>query len=425
MVGHGNGRVAGSGSEHVNKGRGAAMPGAASRAALMLVAVLGLAAMVIFVAWALATGSLVVALGRGAMVLMLALPCVVGLALPVAVWQKGPTGCLWERQPGGLARFGRVDTVVFSSSRMLTRGRPRVIHAVPMNGETESRLVRLADAAEADSDHPLAKAVALYAERVGNFRSRATDFKPHGEGVEAVVDGRIVRVGKASWLASLGVCFHHEGEVLDALEADGNTTLVVASEKTVLGFLAVSDSMTDRAEAAVASLKQMGLTVLFLTGAPAASAGVLASQLGMDGVLADLPSGEKGGAVAALRDRGKNLCVVGDGSEDAPAMAKADLAVDQGNPLHGTPEDVFMPLVHALGAGRSFLGTLHRNLLFSAFFALLLFPSAAGLCRDLTRLPGVLRDPSLMIWGAFTALACLIMVLSSLYTSRKGYGQRI
>ena len=425
MVGHGNGRVAGSGSEHVNKGRGAAMPGSASRAALLLVAVLALAAVVTCGAWVSAIGMSAFALGRGAMVLMLALPCVVGLALPVVVWRKGPTGVLWERQPGTLAQFGRVDTVVFSSGQMLTRGRPRVIHAVPMNGETESRLVRLADAAEADSDHPLAKAVALYAERVGNFRSRATDFKPHGEGVEAVVDGRIVRVGKASWLVSHGVCFYHEGEVLDALEADGNTTLVVASEKTVLGFLAVSDPMADRAEAAVASLKQMGLTVLFLTGAPAASAGVLATQLDMDGVLADLYAGEKGGAVAALRGRGKYLCVVGGGPEDAPAMAEADLAVDQGNPPHGAPEDAFLPLVHALGAGRSFLGTLYRNLFFSAFFALLLFPSAAGLCRDLTRLPGVLRDPSLMIWGVFTALACLIMVLSSLYTSRIGYGQRI
>ena len=402
------------------------MPRGTRRVASVFFSLAALAAVITFGGWLTATGDFASALTHGAMVLMLACPCALGLALPMIVYRGAPARGLRLVNRRALELCGRLDTVVFCSGGGLTRGRPRVIHAVPMNGETESRLVRLADAAEAGSDHLLARAVALYAERVGNFRSRSTGFQSHGgQGVEAEVDGRVVRVGKASWLASLGVCFHHEGEVLDALEADGNTTLVVESGGKIFGFLAAADGITPGAESLVAALQHMGLSVLFMTGGPTASAQGLASRLGMDGVEADLPPGEKGGAVAALRARGKRVGVVGTGAGDASALAAADLGITLESASHGAKSsaDVVLDsgtienISRVIGMGRSFLRSLHQNLFFSLVFFLLLLPFSAGLCRGFTGLPSMLREPQPL--AVATAFVCLSITLNSLRQIKK------
>ncbi|SCY52833.1 HAD-IC family P-type ATPase [Desulfoluna spongiiphila] len=398
------------------------MPRGVRRVAWVFFSLAALAAVITFVGWFTATGDLAPALTHGAMVLMLACPCVLGVALPMAAYRGASVRGIGLVNRRALEHCDRLDTVVFCSGGGLTRGRPRVIHAIPMNGETESRLVRLADAVEAGSDHLLARAVALYAERVGNFRSRATGFQSHGgRGVEAEVNGRIVRVGKASWLTSLGVCFHHEGEVLDALEADGNTTLVVESGGKIFGFLAVSDGIVPGAESVVADLQRMGLTVLFMTGSPYASARGLALRLGMDGVVADLAPGEKGGAVAALRARGKRVGVVGGGAEDASALAEANLGIAVQNASQGPAEaaDVVLGsgtlenVSRVVGMGRAFCRSLRQNLGLSLAFFLFLFPFAAGLCRGVSGLPVMLREPHPMAWAAVTAAVCLTVALNS------------
>jgi len=320
-----------------------------------------------------------------------------------------------------LERCARLDTVVFCSQGLLTRGRPRVVHAVPMNGETESRLVRLAEAVEAESDHPLARAVGVYAERVGNFRSRSTGFKAHGgKGVEAVVDGRTVRVGKALWLKSLGVCFYHEEEVLGALESDGNTTLVVESDGNILGFLAVADGVTAEAESEVASLHHMGLTVLLMTGGPAASARGLALRLGIDEVMADLLPGEKCRAVAALRAKGKRLAMVGDGINDASALAASDLSIAIGTDLVMETADIVLVsdglagVSEAIRIGRTTVRTIRRNLFWAFFFNIALIPVAAGVGCGVAALPLMLREPHPIAAAGAMGLSLLLVAFTSL-----------
>ncbi|WP_300667248.1 cation-translocating P-type ATPase [Desulfoluna sp.] len=413
------------------QGSKAPMQQLADQVAAVFVPAVILIALVTFGVWFFLTGEFSVAMIRMVAVLVIACPCALGLATPTAVMagtgKAAERGILFKNSET-LEKCAGLDTVVLDKTGTLTEGRPRIAHVVPMNGETESRLVRLAAAVEEGSEHPVGRAVVDYAGLVGNFRSPATEFLAHGgRGVEGVVDGERIRVGKPDWLRSLGIAFHHEEEVLASLEAGGNTTVVVESQGKILGFIAVTDTLKPDSERAVATLHHMGLSVIMLTGDNAASARVMAKAAGIDRVVADVLPHEKGETVMGLQAEGKRLAMVGDGINDAPALASADVGI-----AIGTGTDVAMEtaevvlasgslsgIAEAIGIGRATRRTIRQNLFFAFFYNIILIPVAAGAWHGVEALPMMLRELHPIAAAAAMSLSSVTVVSNSLRLYRR------
>jgi Cu+-exporting ATPase len=408
------------------QGSKAPMQQLADKVAAVFVPAVILIALVTFAVWFSLTGEFSVAMIRMVAVLVIACPCALGLATPTAVMAgtgKGAEKGILFKNSEALEKCAALDAVVLDKTGTLTEGKPRVAHVVPMNGVTDSRLVRLAAAVEEGSEHPVARAVVAYAEKVGNIRSQTTDFKSHGgQGVEGKVDGRLIRVGKPLWLKSLGIRFHHGNEVLASLEAGGNTTMAVESDGEILGFLAVTDTLKPDSEKAVATLHNMGLSVTMLTGDNAASAQVMAAAASIDRVVADVLPHEKNETIMALQAEGKSIAMVGDGINDAPALASADvgIAIGTGTDVAMETADVVLAsgslagVPEAIGIGRATMRTIRQNLFFAFFYNIALIPVAAGVYHSFEGLPMMLRELHPIAAAAAMSLSSITVVTNSL-----------
>jgi len=413
------------------QGSKAPMQQLADKVAAVFVPAVILIALVTFGAWFVLTGDFSAAMIRMVAVLVIACPCALGLATPTAVMAgtgKGAEKGILFKNSEALEKCSKLDSVVLDKTGTLTEGKPRVAHVVPMNGETESRLVRLAAAVEEGSEHPVGRAVVEFATNVGNITSQATEFRSHGgKGVEGVVEGDRIRVGKPLWLKSLGIDFEHGNEVLESLEAGGNTTVAVESDGKILGFIAVTDTLKPDSEKAVSTLHKMGLTVTMLTGDNAASAKVMAGAAGIDRVVADVLPHEKNDTVASLQAEGKSIAMVGDGINDAPALASADvgIAIGTGTDVAMETADVVLasgslagvPL--AIGIGRATMRTIRQNLFWAFFYNMALIPVAAGVYHGFSGLPMMLRELHPIAAAAAMSFSSITVVSNSLRLYKK------
>ncbi|HUK37646.1 MAG TPA: heavy metal translocating P-type ATPase [Methanomicrobiales archaeon] len=324
-------------------------------------------------------------------VLVIACPCALGLATPTAV----TVGIGRGAELGVLIKHGdaleipeRITTVVFDKTGTLTVGKPRVTDLVPA-GITADSLLSLAAGVERNSQHPLARAIVAEAERRGLPRGESTGFDTiGGKGVVARVLGEEVLVGNRALLADRGIPLGGEiGERVTALEAEGKTVMVVSAGGQVAGLVAVADTLKGSAAETVRRLKAMNLGVLMITGDNARTAGAIARQIGIDRVLAEVLPAGKAGEVKRLQGEGEVIAFVGDGINDAPALAQADLGVAIGSGTDVAIEsgdivlvrDNLIDVVAAIELSRKVMSRIKQNLFWAFAYNTALLPVAAGL----------------------------------------------
>ncbi len=360
-------------------------------------------------------------------VLIIACPCALGLATPTALMVGTGRGAelgVLLRGAEALEAAERIDTVIFDKTGTLTRGRPTLVDIVPAAGVDPVRLLRTAAALEQHSEHPLAAAIVTGARVRGLAFAESTDLAAvPGRGVMARLDGRPVVLGTPALLAEHGVSTMALETERARLEALGRTVVAVAEGGEALGLLAVSDGLKSDAAATVTALGGAGIEVWMVTGDNARTAHAVAHEAGIapERVLAEVLPGGKSDTVSRLQTRGRKVAMVGDGINDAPALAQADLGVAMGGGTDIAMEASGVTLVRgdlagvplALRLARRTLQVIRQNLFWAFIYNILGIPVAAGLLYVLLR-PGGPIGPVLGWEGTLNPmLASLAMALSS------------
>jgi len=362
----------------------------ADRAAFWLVLVALAGGGLTFAAWALASDRpLTDALLFAITVVVITCPDALGLATPTAIMVGTGLGAqrgILFKNAMALETSARIDTVVMDKTGTLTKGEPEVTELVG-DGIEEAELLRLVAAVERASEHPLAEAVVRRADAdgVGALEARAFENVP-GHGALASVDGHRVAVGSARLMQREGVDLGRLAERRERLAAAGHTVVVAAVDGRAAGLLAIADAPRATSAAAVEALHQAGAQVVMLTGDNRATAERIAAELGIDQVIAEVLPGDKATKVAELQGRGRKVAMVGDGVNDAPALAVADLgiAIGAGTDVAIETADVVLmrsdPLdvATALRIGRGTLRKMRQNLGWAVGYNAIALPIAAG-----------------------------------------------
>ncbi len=356
-------------------------------------------------------------------VLVVACPCAMGMATPAAIMvgtgRAAELGVLF-RKGEALERLSRVDTAVFDKTGTLTEGRPRLTDLEAAGDEHET--LRLATAVEAGSEHPLAEAVRSAAAERDLEIPAAEGFEAvPGHGVRAHVAGRAVRVGSRRLLSDAGIDSGDWATRAEALAEEAKTPIYVAVDGLVRGVLAVADPLKADAAEAVAALQERGLRVTMLTGDGRATAEAVARRAGIDEVRAEVLPDGKAEAVAAMQGDGRRVAFVGDGINDAPALAEAEVgvAVGTGTDIAIEAADVTLTrgelagVVTALDVARRTLGTIRGNLFWAFAYNVALIPLAAGAFYSAF---GLHLNP--MAAGVAMGLSSLFVVSNSLRLRR-------
>ncbi|HEY0135973.1 MAG TPA: heavy metal translocating P-type ATPase [Nannocystis sp.] len=376
--------------------------------------VLGLALVTLLV-WALVDPSaagFAVAVERFVAVLVIACPCALGLATPAAVavgTGRGAELGILVKGGAALEAASRIDTVLLDKTGTLTTGKPELTDVVALTG-AEDDLLRLVAAVERESEHPVAQAIVRGAVARGVALVPASDFRTEpGLGVEADVGGRTVRVGTTAWLKRAGIDTAALEATAEELAAGGRTPSFVAVDGALAGLIAVADRPTDGARETVATLRSLGIEVAMVTGDRLGTARAVAAELGIERVVAEVRPEDKARVVAEERARGRIVAMVGDGINDAPALAAAHvgIAIGSGTDIAIAAADVALlrggiaGLPTALRLARRTLTTIRQNLFWAFVYNVLGIPIAAGVLAPWTG------------WTLSPVLASAAMSLSS------------
>jgi heavy metal translocating P-type ATPase len=336
-----------------------------------------------FAGWMLAGAAFETSLVNAVAVLIIACPCALGLATPTAIMVGSGVGArkgVLFRGAEVFERSKRIDTVVFDKTGTLTRGQMQLTDVVASEGEEEREVLRRAAAVESASEHPIARAVvAAYAGELPRVEGFSAE---RGLGARAQVDGTDVRVGRRAFAAA---AISAELEpIFSRLEREGKTVFVVAWDGAARGLIAVADTLRDSSAETVRALRESGIDVAMITGDNRATAEAIAKQLGIATVLAETMPDEKAIEVKKLQGAGRTVAFVGDGINDAPALAQADLGVAVGTGsdvaieageivlMSGDPKLVMI----ALELARRTFRTIGLNLFFAFFYNVIAIPLA-------------------------------------------------
>jgi len=354
-----------------------------------------LVALVTLVAWGVAGGSWLTGLTSAVAVLIIACPCALGLATPTALMVGTGLGAregILIRDVTAIERARRISIVVFDKTGTITEGRPAVTDVLAFGGLGEARLLALAAGAEHGSEHPLGRAVVREAAARNIAVPRATGFaSTPGSGVSATVDGVNLFAGSPQAVAARGFAIPAEAAAeAERLEAGARTVVALADTGTggLLGLIGIADKVKETSAGAVRALREEeGLDVWLLTGDNARTAAAIAAAVGIPGdrVLAGVKPGDKARKVAELQAAGRQVAMVGDGVNDAPALAQADLGI-----ALGTGTDVametgaitlasgnLMGVVRAIRLGRATMRKIRQNLFWAFAYNVILIPVAA------------------------------------------------
>ncbi len=355
-------------------------------------------------------------------VLILACPCALGLATPTAVMVgtgRGARAGILIKGGEPLEAAGRLTTVVLDKTGTVTEGKPTIAEIVAV-GRDEAELLRFAAAAEQGSEHPLARAVLAAARARRMLLPSAMSFQAiPGHGLAATVEGRAVLLGTARLLRARNVTF--DEAAIERAASEGRTVLLAAVDGAFAGWLAVADAVKPTSKAAVERLRAMGLDVILLTGDRRGAAEAVARAVGIDHVIADVSPEGKVAEVRKLRDAGRVVAMVGDGINDAPALAVADVGLAMGTGTDVAIEAAAITLVKgdlagvaaAIELSRATLRTIRQNLFFAFAYNVLGIPIAAGALYPVT---GWLLSP--MIASLAMALSSVSVVTNALRLGR-------
>lgn len=372
--------------------------------------------------WLLLGHGLEFALSIGISVLVISCPCALGLATPTAIMVgtgKGASNGILIKSAEAVEIAQAVDTVVLDKTGTVTEGKPVLTDIVPAPGVSETDLLTVAASLEKLSEHPLGRAIVDEAERRGLPLEKVSNFsQTPGQGIAGSVAGRQYFAGNAKLMAAKGIA---PGGALrgtgDAVAAEGKTALYFAGENELLGIIAVADVVKKTSPRAVAELEAMGVEVIMLTGDNEKTAEAVRRQAGIARVLAEVPPEGKEREIRSLQEQGKKVAMVGDGINDAPALARADvgIAIGAGADIAMESADIvlmkndLMDAATAIQLSRAVMRTIRQNLFWAFFYNIIGIPVAAGIFYGLW---GLTLNP--MIAAAAMSLSSVSVVSNAL-----------
>ncbi len=375
-----------------------------------------------FVAWFLVgpAPAFTFALVAAVAVLIIACPCALGLATPLSIMVgtgKGATSGILIRSAEALETAHKLDTVILDKTGTITKGTPALTDVVVTGPVAEDDLLRLVASAERPSEHPLGAAIVTGARDRGIELAEPTEFdSATGQGLRAVVDGRHVQVGNRRLLDGAGIDPSSLESHADRLSADGKTPMLVAVDGTAAGVIAVADTIKDDSVAAVAALQDLGIEVVMMTGDNRRTAAAIARTVGIDRVLAEVLPEHKANEVRRLQGEGRVVGMVGDGINDAPALAQADVgsAIGTGTDVAIESSDITLVsgalsgLVTAIRLSRATMRNIRQNLVLAFVYNAVGIPIAAGVLYPFL---GIRLSP--IIAAAAMALSSLSVVTNA------------
>jgi Cu+-exporting ATPase len=365
------------------------------------------------------------AIAAAVSVLIIACPCALGLATPISITTaagRGAQAGVLIKDAEALERMARVDTVIVDKTGTLTMGKPELTDVVAFDGATQDIVLSLAAALEHASEHPLAEAIVAGAKARGITPWTATDFEAvTGKGVKGTVDGQAIAFGNSAMMQSLGLDTDAATAAAEALQEDGKTAMFLARDGVLIGIVAVADPIKDTTAAALRSLHDLGLRVIMATGDNARTAQVVADRLGIDEVRAGVLPEDKKALVDRLRSEGRFIAMAGDGVNDAPALAAADVGIAMGTGADVAMESAGITLlggdltgiVRARKLAVATLRNIKQNLFFAFAYNAIGIPIAAGLLYPVF---GVLLSP--MIAAAAMSLSSVSVISNALRLRR-------
>jgi len=351
-----------------------------------------LVAVVAFVAWMIwgPPPAFAYALVAAVSVLIIACPCALGLATPMAIMVgvgKGATAGVLIKNAEALERFEKIDTLVVDKTGTLTEGKPRVVAVEPAEGFDEATVLSLGASLERSSEHPLAGAIVAAAKQRGVAMQDVADFSSiTGKGVAGKIGSRQVSVGNANLLKDIGVASANLESRANELRRDGATAMFVAVDGRPAGIIAVADPIKATTPAALVSLRADGVRIVMLTGDNRTTAQAVASKLGITDIEAEVLPEQKNAIVRRLRSEGRAVAMAGDGVNDAPALAEADVGVAMGTGTDVAMQSAGVTLVKGDLAGiararalsRATMRNIRQNLVLAFVYNVLGIPLAAG-----------------------------------------------
>jgi Cu+-exporting ATPase len=358
-------------------------------------------------------------------VLIIACPCALGLATPMSIMVgigRGARSGILIRDADALQRFESIDTVVIDKTGTLTEGKPKVVSIVAADGIEENRLLRLAAAVERGSEHPLAQAILNAARERQLEPAEASGFAAlSGKGASATVDGREIALGNAALMTELQVATKGFDAAAEAARQNGATAIYVAIDGRAAGIIAIADPVKASAPAALRKLREDGLRVVMLTGDNVTTARAVASKLGIDEIEAGVLPERKSEVVQRLRGEGRRVAMIGDGVNDAPALAAADIGVAMGGGTDVAIESAgvtlltgdLMGIVRARRLSVATMRNIRQNLGFAFLYNAAGVPIAAGVLYPVF---GILLSP--MVGAAAMALSSVSVIANALRLAR-------
>jgi len=393
-------------------------------ASVFVPAVVGIAALTFFL-WSVPLGqSIAHALVFFIAVLIIACPCALGIATPAAIMVgtgKGAENGLLIKGGEYLEKAHKLTTVVFDKTGTLTKGRPSVTDVVPVGAISDEEILRLAASAEKGSEHPLGEAIVRAATTRGLTLEDPKDFEAiPGQGVRAVIGDRHILLGNRTLMASAGIPVHAAESILHAMEGAGKTAMILVVDGKVEGVIAVADTLKEHSVEAVRALKAMGIEVVILTGDNRRTAEAIARQIGVDEVIAEVLPAQKAEVIQDLQKRGKVVAMVGDGINDAPALAQADVGIALGSGTDVAMEaggivlikDDLRDVVASIQLSRRTVQKIRQNLFWAFFYNTALIPIAAGVLAGI----GIVLNP--IIAGAAMGFSSVSVVMNSMTLRR-------
>ncbi len=372
-----------------------------------------------FIAWAIwgPAPALAYALVSAVAVLIIACPCALGLATPMSIMTATGRGAqmgVLIKNAEALERFEKVDTLIVDKTGTLTEGKPKLVAVMPEPGHDEAEVLRLAATLEKGSEHPLAEAIVRGAEERGVKLAEAQDFEAvTGKGVKGRVDGKAVALGNLKLVKDLGLDGAELSAKADAARDDGQTVMFIVLDGAVAGLVAVADPVKASTPAAIKSLHELGFRVVMATGDNERTAKAVAARLGIDEIRADVLPADKARIIQELQAQGRKVAMAGDGVNDAPALAQADVGIAMGTGADVAIESAGFTLVKGDLTGivraRRLATATMRNIRQNLFFALVYnaagVPVAAGVLYPFI---GLLIGP---IFAAFAMSASSLSVV--------------
>ena len=342
-----------------------------------------------FTIWYLVLGNFITGLLSFVAVLIIACPCAMGIATPAALMVgvgKGAEAGILIRGAEYLERSQKIKTIVFDKTGTLTKGEPSVTDIVSLESYGKEQIVQFAATVEIGSEHPLAQAIIKESRKMGIKPSDLTEFEAvSGMGVSAVIDGKHVIFGNRKILKKFGVSSDSIEQQLSELESAGKTVMILAVERKIAGLISVADTLKESSAAAIFALKELGIETIMLTGDNEKTAKAVAQNVGIDKVIANVLPAEKANVIKKIQAEGKVVAMVGDGINDAPALAQADIGIAIGSGSDIAKEtggiilikDDIMDVARAVKLSRATMRKIKQNLFWALAYNTGAVPIAA------------------------------------------------